>query len=280
MSDRNLSLSGRCIRLYTSADTCPGSTTRPYEAPVFLTGDLVSSQQGRSRSRLCHISDITGSTAVTQSCSSTGLVDQISQQTRIPLTSLRPPSSQAALHAASRLAADHPAQSAPSASVFACWERNSQGPLVGYKDTKAKIPLECPFAEFTADFSEPRDFGGCGICEEVCPQGCYTCGTKYHMSCVARMEDILEEVESQFYFKCNQCTYSSILSFVRNGDFAPITMDQTGGNGLLGSSTLLLKVLFSSLPSSMDECSALEYLSGIAFARTSPVSSGGSLPHL
>jgi hypothetical protein len=74
--------------------------------------------------------------------------DQLVQETRIPLTSLSPPSSQAALHAASRLAADHPAQYTPSPSVFACWERNSEGPLVGYKDTKAKIPLECPFAEF------------------------------------------------------------------------------------------------------------------------------------
>jgi hypothetical protein len=65
VSDRNFSLSGRCIRLYTSADTWPGSTTRPSEAPVFLAGDLVSSQQGRSRSRLCHISEIKGSIAVT-----------------------------------------------------------------------------------------------------------------------------------------------------------------------------------------------------------------------
>ena len=32
VSDRNFLLRGRCIRLYTSADTCPGSTTRPYES--------------------------------------------------------------------------------------------------------------------------------------------------------------------------------------------------------------------------------------------------------
>ena len=272
--NRNLSLSGRCIRLYTSADSCPGSTTRPYEAPVFLTGDLVSTQEGRSRARLCHISDISGSTAVTQSCSITGLVDQIVQETRVPLTSLSPPSSQAALHAATRLAADHPALFATSPSVFACWERNSEGPLVGYKDTKAKIPLECPFAEFTADHSEPRDFGGCGICEEACPQGCYTCGTKYHMSCVARMEDVLEEVESQFYFKCNQCTYSSIHSFVRNGDFAPITMDPTGEERAFGVVNTVAGSITLFTPEQHGRCSALNISRALPSLVQAPLTRG------
>jgi hypothetical protein len=120
VTDPNFLLNSRCIRLYTSADTCPGSTARPYEAPVFLAEDLVFIPQGRMQIRLCRVLEITGTTAVTQTCSSTGPVDNLSHQTRTPLASLKPPSSKAALRAASRLTADHLAHHIPYAIVFAC----------------------------------------------------------------------------------------------------------------------------------------------------------------